>query len=319
MKKTGWKGSSNPFIYSMERSLQNAVSIIVYHLYRLLAHKGESAGHLAMYTDFEPAATIVINLASKKTGDKESQSVLTADFESVFRDMSTKLDDFDSLVRAVHHVNTTPYNLIMGRTRDRFYNGSYEERIGALKAMEDIMTAQLVPLGAAAVKAYRLEIEARHEAQQLAMTEVGNDATDLMTNLAICTKKLNKNRGWLIFNHGDDDNCQAIVNTYYPLNLLGDRSAKGHYQLIVPKAEFRRICIHTFLPGESVDLVIGDADVWISMADDATHAIASGYRAVAGSTVTVNPTVFGDLTKKYVIATNASLTTSSDVIFNIVK
>ena len=33
----------------------------------------------------------------------------------------------------------------------------------------------------------------------------------------------------------------------------------------------------------------------------------------------VDPTVFGDLTKKYIVATNTNLTASSDVIFNIKK
>ena len=318
MKKE-WSGAANVFVVSMEISLENALSIVVYHLTRLIARQGDGTGFMDMLNDFQGPANKFIGFMGQQTTDKEAQTILTEDFESEFKDMSANLDNFDSLVRDIFPVNSTPYNLIMGRTRDRFYIGSYNQRIGALTGMANEMNDQGVPLGQTAVLAYRDSIVDKHTTQQTRMDKVGAGSINIDDLRNTLIKKLNKDRGWLLFNYGDGDDCQTQVNKFYPLNILGDRSVKGHYQLIVPKADFRKICIHLFTDLEMVDLVIGDEDVWISTAANANNPVASGYRAIAGTTVRVSPTVFGDLTLKYIIATSISLTGSSDVIFNIVK
>jgi len=317
--KKGWKGGSNVFILSMEASLENALNIVVYHKNKLIARQGDGAGWMAMKDDFVPDADLFIELIGLITGDKESQTILTAAFESEFVDMPTKLDEIDSLVRLVHAVNSTEYNLIMGRTRDRFYDGSYEDRQAALLGIANEMHDQGVPDGETFALAYRTDIANKRLKQSTRITKVGTDSTSINTLRETLIRKLNKNRGWLFFNYAMDNDCQKQINAMYPLNLLGDRSVKGHYQLIIPKSDFHKICIHEFKEGEKVEIVVGDADVWISTADNASSGITSGYLALAGTTVTVDPSVFGDLSKKYIIATNVSLTTSSDIIFNIIK
>lgn len=319
MRKSGWQGASNAFIKPMEQSIENAGNIVIFHLSRLDTHKTEGTWQLAMFNDFKVPANSFLTLTGQQAGDKQAQVVLTEDFESEFKDMHTKLDEFDSLVRIVLPVNSTGYNLIFGRNRDRFYQGSYQMRIDSLAGMATEMTAQTVPDAATATLAYRDEIIGKRATQSTRMTKVGTDGTSVDTLRQTLIKKLNKNLGGLKFNFGDEDNCQEIVNKYFPLNILGDRSVKGHYQLIVPKSDFRKVAIHLFKEGEMVELEIGDADVWISMADNANSPVPSGFRAIAHSVVTVNPVMFGDLTKKYIIATNVNLTISTDLIFNIIK
>jgi hypothetical protein len=319
MKKAGWQGGANIFIISMEASLENALNIVVYHLYILTARQGEGAGFLAMLNDFSPDALLFINAVGVLTGDKEAKVILTDAFESEFKDMPAKLDEIDSLVRLVWAVGTDEYNLIMGRTRDRFYQGAYEQRLAALEGMATEMTTQGVPDGATAALAYRTLIKNRRLTQSTRMDKVGTDNTSINALRDRLTAKLNKNRGWLIFNYAEQADFQKQINAFFPLNLLGDRSVKGHYQLITPKADFRKICIHQFKEGEMVEIIVGAANVWISMADDATLPMPLNYKAIALSHVTVDPSVFGDLTKKYVMATNTDLTTSSDIIFNIIK
>ncbi len=317
--KTGYQGSSNPCIKPMEQSIENAVNIVVYQLNRLIERQGDGAGFLAMLNDFQPEANNFLNLTGAQTGDKEAQVILTADFESEFSEMAPQLDGFDSLLRIVHAVGTTPYNLVMGRTRDRFYHGSYEMRIAALLGMSNEMTAQTVPDGATAVIAYRDGIILKHATQSAKIGQVGNDGSSVNTLRNSLIKKLNKNRGWLLFNYAMADDCEEQVNKFYPTNIMGDRSIKGHYQLIVPKVDFRKVCIHIFKADEMIDIEVGDADVWLSTADNANNAVPSGYKAVAHSILRINPSVLGDLTKKYIIATNVNMTTSTDLIFNIVK
>jgi hypothetical protein len=233
--------------------------------------------------------------------------------------MSPNLDNFDSLTRDIHPVNSEDYRIIWGANRNRFYTGNYQGRLAELKALADVMTAKSVPLGATAVMDYHASIIAHHNEQQKTMTKVGNDAKEVEKYRQILIQKLYKNCGGLIFHFGDDEDCQTKVNGYFPLNLLGDRSIKGHYQLIVPKAEFRKIGMHTFKAGEKVEITATGADVWLSMADNSNHSIASGYKAVNGATVNIDPLLLGDLTKKYIIATNVNLTTSCDLILNINK
>ena len=315
----GWQGAYNWFIYPMEGSLENSVNIVVYHLFRLDKHKIDGPWQLAMYNDFSVPANQLISKFGLLSGDKEAQLKLTEFFESEFKEMSSKLDGFDDLVRAVHPVNSEKYELIWGSTRERFYIGSYELRLANLEGLATEMTTQLVPDGAAAVLAYRADIIAKHKTQQDRIDAVGLDQQAMNQLRQVLIKKLNKNRGGLIFNFGDYDDCQRRVNSYFPLNLLGDRSVKGHYQLIVPKSDFRKICIHTWKPGEKVHIEAVGGDVWISTAENADGPITSGYHIAAGTSITIDPLLLGDLTKKYVIATNVSLTDSCDLIFNIIR
>ncbi len=319
MKKQGWQGASNVMVGSMEKSIDIALNIVVYHLARLYAHRNDGDIQMAMYTDFLVYATEFINMVASLTGDKEAQTVLTESFESEFMEMSPKLDSFDSLTREVHDVNTEPYKLIWGRTRDRFYMGSYELRLAALLALATEMTAQAVPDGAAAVLAYRTSIISKHDNQKSRMDKVGVESNSADALRHILIKKLNKNRGGLIYTYGDDDDCQAKVNKFYPLNLMGDRSHWGHYQLLVPHAEFRKICIHSFKEGEKIEIFADGCDVWISMADNAYFPITSGYKAINQQSVIIEPALLGNLDKKFIIVTNANLTGTCDLIFNIIK
>ena len=315
----GWQGAYNWFIYPMEGSLENSVNIVVYHLFRLDKHKTDGPWQLAMFNDFSVPANQYISKFGLLSGDKEAQIKLTEFFESEFKEMSSKLDEFDDLVRLVHPVNSEKYDLIWGDTRDRFYKGSYELRLANLEGLATEMTTQLVPDGATAVLDYRTLIITKHKTQQERIDAVGSDRQAMNQLRQTLIKKLNKNRGGLIFNFGDYDDCQRRVNSYFPLNILGDRSMKGHYQLIIPKSDFRKICIHGWKPGEKIYLEVVGADLWISTADNADGPITSGYHAVAGTAVTIDPLLIGDLTKKYVIATNVNMTESCDLIFNIIR
>ncbi len=319
MRKYGFQGSKNPFIGPMEQSLTNALNIVVYHRQRCSAHSGDGTWQMAMFNDFKTPADNFIAKISAKTGDLAAQVVLTDMFESVFKDMAIKLDAADDLVIPVHGTNTPEHRIIWGPNRNRFYDGSYEERKAALTSLAAEMNTQGCTDAATYITDYITAITDARNAQANRIIKVGDDGTSIETLLNTLIKKLNKNLGVLKSNFGDDDDCEEKVNKFYPLNLLGDRT-KGHYQLLVPKGEFRKVAIHTFKTGETIEIINqGDADVWLSMADNADNPVSAGYVALANSSQTKEPSVLGDLTKKYIIATNNNLTTSTDIIFNIKK
>jgi len=319
MAKLGWQGSGNPLIRPMEESVANANNIVIYHYDVLTIRQGEDAGILAMHTDLKPHVLTLESLLGKQESDKPAQTAQTDNAESAFAQMASKLDEFEVLTTAIHPLHSLPYNIIWGNNRNRFYNGTYLQRLSSLVGLAASMTAQAVPLGAAAVTAYHDDIKARQLAQKKMIVATGDDSLKIKETIQILIKKLNKNLGWLKFYFGDEDDCQASINEFFPLNLITNKSSKGHYQLLVPKGDFRKICIHTFKTGEKIDIKVGASDVWISTANDASSPIPSGYKAIAGSTVTIDPSLLGDLTKKYIMATNVNLTTTCDLIFNIVK
>ena len=317
--RKGFNGSFNVFTSGMERSLQNAVNIIAYVLARLFLHKGDGAMQLSMYTEMKTPGESFIQKASDKIGDKEIQAIDTEEYESEFKDMSTKLNEFETLVIQVFAINSSEYNKILGRTRNRFYRGSYLDRVGALKAMAKEMNNQGATDAADAVLAYITEIEAKHKEQISLMDRVSADRAAIENLRNTLIKKLYKVYGGLMYIYGDEDNSQQLVDSFFPINLLGERTQFGLYQLIVPSADFRRICIHLFQENEMVEVLAVGSDCWISTADNVISPIASGFMAKDGVSGIIDPKLFGDLSKKIIMATNVNLTSSCDLIFNIIK
>jgi len=316
--KKGFMGTKNSFIRSMMKSIPIAVAIVVYHLSRLFAHKGDGAIHLAMYNDFAPTANSFISKAGEKGGDIVTQKTLTGFFEDEFKDMAIKLNEFEDLTRSIHGKNTKKYKLIWGDNRKRFYSGSYDDRLGYLKALADAMALQGVPLGEAAVLDYIQEIKDSHAEQQTGMDKVGTDRLSVNALRKILIKKLNKNLGGLNYTYGDDDDCEEKVEIFFPLNLLGDRSLRGHYQMLVSIAGFNKVCSHQSVEGDKAEILVKGGDAWIALADNADSPITSGYLAKDGEKVIVDFKEIGDITKKVVVVTNPSFTNSIDLIFNII-
>jgi len=302
----------------MMRSLPIAVAIVIYHLSRLFVHKGDSAMHLAMYNDFATPANSFISKAGEKKGDFVTQITLTGFFEAEFKDMKMKLDHFEDLTRAIHGKNTKEYKLIWGATRDRFYNGSYADIVGYLNSLATAMDAQGVPLGKADVLAYITEINDIHLEQQTGIDKVGTDRLSVNALRKILIKKLDKNLGGLKYLYGDNDNCKEEVELFFPINLLGDRSERGHYQQIVSAAGIEKVAIHEYVEGDMAEILVTGGDAWLALGDNADNPITTGYLAKDGTRVTINWKAMGDITKKVVIVTNASMVNSIDLIFNII-
>ncbi len=317
---SGWLGSRNPFKRPMEESMENAVNISVYELEKYLAWKDNAdPGFMAMYTDVKADIESLIEMNGQQEEKSTISGAQTDDLEALFTDMKPNLDEFDGLTRAIHAKGSLDYNSIWGANRYRFYKEGYQQRIAALTGLASNMTTFGVPLGAAAVTAYKEQLRLRRLAQHTAIGAGVDNSIAMKALVKILVKKFNKCRGWLNFHYAMADDCEAQVDSFFPLNLLRDHSNNGHYQLIVPSGDIRKVCIHLFKAGEMVELIIGDKDVWICTADDSHHPCTTGYLAIAGSHEIVDPTVFGDLTKKFVMGTNNNLTGSTDVIFNIIK
>jgi len=317
--KSGWRGASNIFEAPMNKSIQNAMSIVTFHQTILNIHKSEGAWQQVMFDDFDPLANDFLHAKGTHMGNYESQKAQTKFFVSAFKEMKSKLDHFDTLTRQIHAVNSDEYKMIWGKTRYRFYHGSYQIRLIHLLGLAQLMTAQEVPLGADAVMEYHDSIAERQQEQQNYMSKSDSGGIDINALRNILIKKLNKNRNGLMYFLGDENNCESLVKTYFPLNLLGNHSMKGHHQLIVPKRDFRRVAIHIFKEGEKIKIVVYGSDVWIYTADSAKRFTKSGYRAINGETVIIDPSELGDLSKKFIMATNDSNTASCNLIFNILK
>jgi len=319
MFSQGWSGVSNPFENPMNASIPNSVGIVTYVNEMLYAHKGDGPLQLAMYNDFSVPAGAYIALFGDRTGDQAAQVELTDIFKIEFKDMAAQIKKFKKFVLDIYDEDSDEYRIIWGKNLNRFYRGSYDSRIGALQGLATKMTEKTVPLGAAAVLAFRTNIITKHATQHVGMDQVGNDTNSVYSSRKVLIKKLNKVRGILLGIYGDDDDCEAKVKRFFPVNLLGNRFVPGHHQLLVPKASFRRVCIHLPKKGETYEALVTGGDVWVATADNSNNPVASGYLFKDGVKVIIDPEDIGDITKKFIMATNVSLTTTVDLIFNIIK
>jgi hypothetical protein len=313
-----WLGSHDYITPSMNASMENAEGIVDYYLNKVTAHQGDNAGILALKNAVATKAGQFLDIRAKYSGDIGAKLAQTEDQNSIRGDMKDTLWEAFNLVIPINGKGTLGFNTIYANGTDELYNGKHLNMVAGLGGLSNLMNANGCAAAGTVISNYRTTIINRHTAQQTAIQLINDDVISekqLVTDLSAI---INQGRGYLIFNYGGTVGYEASVNMYFPLNLLQSHPT-GHYQRIIPAGSFRRMCIHIFKPGEMAELIVGDKDVWVSTAADADHPQPTGYYAIAGSHVTVNPSVFGDPAKKFIIATNLDLTDSTDLIFNIIK
>jgi hypothetical protein len=314
-----WLGSHDYISPSMGQSFDNAEGIVDWYINKLTQHQGDDLGILALLTAISTKGTQFLDIIGKYSGDIDAKLAQTGDKNILIHDMKDNYHASQNIVIPVHGIDSLEFKAIYGGGTDDLYNGTYNQIVAKLAGIATNMTNNGVPAGATFINAYRTTIINRHNAQQQAIQLIADDIILARQLVAQLSTLINGGRGWLTFYYtGIASDYEPLVNVFFALNLLKNH-ATGHYQRIIPAASFRRMCIHIFKPGEMVELIIGAENCWISTALDADHPVQNGYNAIAGSHVTVNPSVFGDPTKKFIIATNESLTANTDVIFNIIK
>jgi len=318
MAEQGWDGSHDFIKASMKYSMDNAEGIVDYYKNKVTQHQLDDPGILNLKNLVTPKAVQFIDLCGKYSGDVSGKLAQTSAKDVLIGDMRERMTAAKNIVIPVHGLGTLEYEIIYAGGLDDLYNGTYNQVIARLLGIANKMTLQSVPAAALYVNNYRTEIMNRHTSQQNDIQMITDDSILMKSLVVDLGRIINCGRGWLIFHFGGIENYETTVDSYFPLNLLRTHST-GHYQRIIPAAEFRRMCIHIFKPGERAELIVGDKDVWVSTAEDANHPQATGYHALAGSNVTIDPLLMGDPLKKYVIATNVDLTDSTDLIFNIIK
>ena len=100
---------------------------------------------------------------------------------------------------------------------------------------------------------------------------------------------------------------------------MGNRIVFGHHQLLVPMGDFRRVCIRSFKPGDTIEVLATGGDILLGISDNSNNPTTSGYLAKDGKKAIIKPEDMGDITQKIVMATNNNLTKTVDLIFNIIK
>lgn len=97
-------------------------------------------------------------------------------------------------------------------------------------------------------------------------------------------------------------------------------TANKKYTLEVACNIIKKICIHLFKVGETVTIENnGPVSVQVGLALNAKATVLVWYTVAAGTTVTINPDLLGNVTMKFVMVKNADLFIKGHLIFTINK
>jgi hypothetical protein len=324
MDTIDWQGSRNSVRAAMSESVQNALGIVTFTrnvLYTNRTNPDPGFGILFAETDAK-YATLLDELGIKQ-GTASTKTANTENVDIIFKDMATKLNHFDDLIRPVFPKGSLEWKSIWGLNRNRFYRGSFENRETALDGLARTMHAfPLLVDASAEVLTYHDFLQTGRSKQQGLIGGFKTVSIKALEAIEALILQMGRNLGWLNFYYALNTDSQALVNAFFDLAKIINHDHHKTYTCHTPIGGFVKTCRHGFKITDTVKITVdGTEDVLFCLMPDGTNACdASAFRATAGSIV-IKPAldVFPDLTNKQVIGTNTSLTVASHFIFEIIE
>ena len=324
MEPINWQGSKNPLRVPMLESVANAIGILTFTRNALFANIGNpDPGFLQIFKETDFLYQQVLVIYGAKGSAETAKTANTASVELLFTGMKTNLDAFDDAVRPVFGKGSLEYESVWGKTRDRFYQGSYEERISALLGLATAMHDYPALASAEGlVNDYYKSVLLGRETQQGLISSFKTDGVSGTTLIEACIKQMDRNLGWLKFFFALQTDAQAQVNNFFDLSKIITHASK-EYPVNVSKASWAVACIHTFKSTDMLEITVdGPEDVLICLKEDGKVPCGTtAYRGISGTKVKVLATViFPDLTSgRQVIGTNTSMVQATHFIITIIE
>ena len=324
MEPINWQASKNPFRAAMLESVANATGIVTFTRNALLVSStNPDPGFMKIFKETDFLYQQVVVIYGIKGSTETNKTANTANVELLFTGMKTNLDAFDDAVRAISAKGSLEYNSIWGKNRNRFYEGTYEERLSALLGLANAMDAYS-DMGDAAklVMTYYNSVLSAREIQQGLITSFKKDGVNGTTLLEACILQMDRNLGWLKFFYALQIDAQAQVNTFFDLAKIITYASKV-YPTNISKASWAVACIHTLKATDTIEIQVdGPEDVLICLKEDSKNPCGTtAYRATAGTKIKVlAPVIFPDLTAgRQIIGTNTSMAQATHFILSIIE
>ena len=324
MSEIIWFGTHNYIRAAMEESLLNALGISTFTRNMLYAARNNpETGFMLIYTETDLVYNAFLDAVGIKRGTGTSKEAYTDNVETLFKQMKPHLNHFETLTRNFFEIDTLEFSNIWGSSRNKFYNGSYEQRELSLKAVADkMLTYPNLVSASAEVLAWCDQLKSARVTQQGLIGGYKTNTSQVHNATEAMILQLYRALSWLNYFYALLPNHQENVNAFFDTNKIKFYKNKKIYVKHIPAGGFVKLCIHK---SKSTDifkvLVDGEEDVYLSSAiNNTTPGTNTDFKATAGVLLEKKSTeVLTDLTKTHIIATNSSLTNSTHIIFEIIE
>jgi hypothetical protein len=308
----------------MEKSEDNGYNIIKEHRDRTFALKDSDPIINDMYLDIEPYwVTISDNKSAQTTGVTERVE-FTGIVKSSFKSMATNMNHYQDIYRGTFGKETSEYRATFGKNIDRMYNGPYEVRANAVKALSlKVRTygGTLIAL-ADEIYAYYLLLTGAKSDQTGGKVVVGMDAVAYKNTIIDGGKIVWKNLGRAIMIYAELENSSDLICALFPVELLHKVPIDGHHAMHIGIGDFERIAILNDKTGKKYRINTMDSlsDIRITSEPNSKHVkTTGGYIALKGQPdVIIDPSLVGSLTDKFITGTTLSPEFPSDFTFDII-
>ncbi len=305
--KKGSNLEKNPFQWIMELGIVIALTISKYVMDALNGYTGTDPKVIALKAYYTPKHEALVADAAKKETNVNTRIEDTKTIKKTIKDFGIELNDWVSQIIAVHKIGSEKYDLLMMGGRTSFTTGSREAK--ALR-METLAQTIGTDLALAALKAqviaYHADFNAQTGKQTVDKTTVGINIVEVSNAQKDCAKGL-----WYVY-------CQLIMVyidnpllalAFFPMTLIYKAEHEKRYGLLVPAHTFRKICIHLFKVGETVTLSNkGLVALQIALSSSSKTLPVTWYILPAGTTITINFALLGNISNKFMLVKNVDLT-----------
>ena len=304
-----------PFDAAVFSSVSNGSAISQYVYNAIAAYPGSDARLIALKPYFLPINTALQNYVTTKTLNLNARISDNKDIKKYFIGFKDELYDWTRQISNVYRKGSTDYDRMMLGGATSFYTGTPSEKLVRINTLisefgtnEDLADLKIQ------VQAFGTGLSNLINLQGGHTSIVVGDSSTIHTLLDNVSKGMWYIYGTMITVYNHDP---SKILMFFPMRMIYKAANEKRYTLVVPKHSMRKICSHTFKTGETVSMTNNEVvDLKVGFTRDSKVEPTTWYTLAAGHSVNdINPTVIGDIAKKFIMVKNEDLETSGDITF----
>ncbi len=221
-----WRFAINPFLSATDRNFKKMLSLDADHFNKLVQKGTIDPDVLAMKTQYESFHHDFITIYSNWRGSEGVGESRTLDVETQFGLLNTEIKVWEGKVRSIFPEDSIQERAIFPDKRKAFQQGTYEQRISALRTLYQILatySAEPVLLSlSATVESFYNVISAARNAQQGNEISVSGYSASLEAQRVLCSRQMYGTLGRLMYKYLDNP---ILIEEYWDMSLLRDSSS----------------------------------------------------------------------------------------------
>jgi len=305
----------NPFDVPMHSSNSNASNISSGTMDSLDTYTGGNAKIIALRPGFKILNDTLQDEIVKQGKDLKERISDSSDLKKFLKDFQPELAEWVLQITNVYRKNTPDYDRLLHGGLTSFYVTNPRNRLTRIKGLiagigDDESLADLK----IQVQAYADLLNNKIQKQRGEASQVKTDTATMKTCVDNASVGLFVIYGTLITVFANDP---LQIAAFFPMNLIYQASNQKSYTKQVPKASKRKICIHTYKPGETFSMTNNlTVDLLVALTRNAKTEPEEWYLLPAGEMVTNQlPSILGNTAFKYIMVKNQDIEEKGDITF----